>query len=113
MAHSYSLSRGDFKEIEKARFRREHGKLFTLTHGALSAAVSGVKFSCVVSKKVSSKAVERNLIKRRCRAAVLERVPRARGSTALVFYAKKTALGATYAEIKHDIADLLEKSREN
>lgn len=68
------------------------------------------KFACVVSKKVASKAVERNLIKRRSRAALQKHLTgTAPGS--YVFYAKKDAAGASFASVEKDIKNLLSQLR--
>ena len=61
----------------------------------------------VVSKKVSNKAVDRNLIKRRARAT-LRKPPLP--SRSLIFTAKKGARDASYQDIARDITDLVSRA---
>ncbi len=88
--------------------RRISGDLFSLS---LSPATSAtVQCACVVSKKVSKLAVKRNLIRRRCRAAlqtVLPTLPLG----AYVFHAKRESIQATYADITADIHKIVTKIR--
>lgn len=88
--------------------RRVHGLLFSLAISPLAQGETTTKFACVVSKKVSPKAVERNRIKRRCREAarafMSDDSPRA-----LVFVAKRTARDATSGDLTRDIESLLKK----
>src|SRR4051812_13708290 len=98
---SQRLSRADFKDLDPKS--RISGSLFILTTGPSGLATN--KYACIVSKKVSSKATERNTIKRRCRAALrLLQAPRGK---MFVFTAKSSSRDATYAEIKADVARLL------
>ena len=104
------LTRADFTKLRSARVRREHGGLFSLTVSPLppsagGGSASGGKYACVVSKKVASKAHERNLIKRRCRAAIQEL--RVSKPLALVFTAKRAVRAALYQEIAEDVRRLL------
>ena len=69
MAHSQRLSHADFSLILKAKIRRVHGLFFSLSVGEV-VGVLGPKAACVVSKKVSLRAVDRNVVKRRCREVV-------------------------------------------
>jgi ribonuclease P protein component len=85
--------------------KRLHGRLFSL----LVAPVPGdnAKCACVVSKKAAAKAVDRNKIKRRCRAVLAKRVADVKKPVALVLYAKREAKDATFSEIERDISTLL------
>lgn len=88
--------------------RRMHGRLFSLTFAALPTGEP--RFAFVVSKKVAARATDRNLIKRRCRAALrdaMEGVP----AGSYIFYAKKDAAKATYRELAADIRQLIEGLR--
>ena len=109
MPKKQRLGSADFKIIAAARFRREHGALFTLSHGTLLGQKEIVpKVACIVSKKVSTKAVDRNRIKRRCYAAVREGIKNIAKPVALIFYAKRSAKDASYADIRKDITALME-----
>ncbi|OGG57946.1 ribonuclease P protein component [Candidatus Kaiserbacteria bacterium RIFCSPHIGHO2_01_FULL_55_17] len=87
---------------------RVSGALFALSVSPLLKA-QGPKFTCVVPKKVAPKAVQRNLIKRRCRAAVRTHIRRVTTPTALIFRARKGILGAPYADIDKDIRTLVDR----
>ena len=88
--------------------RRISGDLFSLS---LSPATSGtVQCACVVSKKVSKLAVKRNLIRRRCRAALQEVIP-ALAQGVYIFHAKRESLQAPYADIEADIRKIAAKIR--
>ncbi len=65
--------------------------------------------ACVVSKKVSPKAVVRNTVKRRMRA-VLAGSPLPHNSS-LILTAKKPAADASFAEVRADIEALITKLR--
>lgn len=68
------------------------------------------KIACVVSKKVSMKAVVRNRLKRQMRAALSSASPLPTGAD-FVLTAKKQAGGVSYAELRDDIAVLIERVR--
>ncbi|MEK7601119.1 MAG: ribonuclease P protein component [Patescibacteria group bacterium] len=85
--------------------RRVSGAFFSVS------ATSGGKtarFGIVVSKKVAAKAVDRNLIKRRFRASLLKHLGVAPAGT-YVFVAKRDAAGASFADIRDDIAALISR----
>src|SRR3989344_2469237 len=107
MARIVRLSRVDFKAGKDAG-KRCHGRFFSLSASTMPSGGSS-SLTCIVSKKVSPRAVQRNLIKRRCREAVRAHL---RASTSvpplvLVFRAKKEAAGATFADIFRDIGGLI------
>lgn len=102
MTSSYRLSSADFKKIRPAR--RLNGTFFTLS---LAPHPRGLKWACVVSKKVSPKAVLRNLIKRRCRSVVQKTLSTIHEPLALVFLAKRGAAEASFSELKQDLEALL------
>lgn len=80
------------------------GKLFTVQR--LPYSESDTRFSCVVSKKVVPKAVDRNRAKRRARAAFKEVWPEA---GLYVVHVKKLALSANFKELCSELSMLLEK----
>lgn len=88
--------------------RRVHGSYFSLSISATAA--DAVRFACVVSKKVAARAVDRNLLKRRCREIVAKRISYVPSGTYLL-YAKKGALSATYKDLERDIVQMLEGVR--
>lgn len=107
------MSRADFSSIPSGRSRRYLGAYFSLAVSPLASigAASMPKCACVVSKKAAASAVDRNLIKRRCREACRLAVKAAAAPCSLVFYAKKEAKGASYAEIEKDIRKLMSQAR--
>jgi|GEM_PF-1686589 len=107
MTKSYQLlrlSRADFSAIRP--FLKEHGKLFTLT--VAKSPDNKPRFACVVSKKVARRANQRNLIKRRCRAAI--RVAAPQPPYAFVFTAKKGATESDYPQIADEVNSLFVKA---
>lgn len=87
--------------------KRLISSLFSLSRTKHEGTTS--KVACVVSKKVSSKAVVRNGIKRRMRTA-LHGVTLPVGMS-LVLTAKRQAVDAPYAVIRADVAELIERLR--
>ncbi|HEY4511173.1 MAG TPA: ribonuclease P protein component [Candidatus Paceibacterota bacterium] len=87
--------------------KRIVGELLSIS---ISPSVGSVepKFSCVVSKKISPRATERNTLKRRCREAFRPLLAH-RQSLLLVVYPKKNALKAPYAELAREAEGLLGK----
>lgn len=85
--------------------RRINGRFFTLLIGP--AFGESMKYACVVSKKAAAKAVSRNSIKRRCREAIRSECKAVGKPRTFVFYAKSSAAGASFADIRRDIKELL------
>lgn len=88
-------------------FRRVHGEYFSLSYGDLS----GRPFpgaACVVSAKAASRAVDRNKIKRRCRAVLSQYIQKHPRPT-VVLHAKKGAAKASFEDLKKDVENLLSK----
>jgi ribonuclease P protein component len=97
------LTGAELRRITRAR--RIHGALFSV---ALSPASGGPKAAITVSKKVSPRAIDRNLVKRRAKAVLaplLKQLP----AGAYVFSARPAALEATYAALKADLESLARK----
>jgi ribonuclease P protein component len=104
MPRKYRLTGEEIKDLSGRRF---HGRFFSLLVASLSS--THAKCACVVSKKVSARAVDRNLIKRRCRAALSAQIATIESPIALVFSAKREALGAPLSEVKRDVEALLNR----
>ena len=105
MPKKYRLSRADFQNMRS--FRRVLGEYFSLSYGELpNRPFPGA--ACVVSAKAAARAVDRNRIKRRCRAALSEYL-KTNPRPTVVLYAKKGAAKASFADIQKDIERLLSK----
>lgn len=102
------LTRTDFKDFTH-KSRREHGALFTLVV-TLRTDDKGPKAACIVSKKVAARAVDRNLIKRRARAALADALRDVLRPLSLAFYAKKGVLEAPFSDIARDVRALLARA---
>jgi ribonuclease P protein component len=109
MPKQQRLSRADFASLTAAKQRRFFGVYFSLSMAFIptNGSVSKLNCACVVSKKVASNAVDRNLIKRRCREVCRLNIKSLMVPVSLIFYTKKEAKGATYSEIEKDIKRLL------
>ena len=111
MPRKYSLTHADFIRAERARFRRERGSYFVLSFGVLPGQkTSEIKAGCVVSKKTATRAVNRNLIKRQWRDAMRQCLSSAPAPSVLIFYAMRPAKGASYADIKNDVTELIARA---
>lgn len=88
--------------------RRIHGGYFSLSISASTA--DAARFACVVSKKVAMRAVDRNLLKRRCREIVAKHLS-GLPSGSYLLYAKKGAPAAAYKDLERDIMHMLEGVR--
>jgi ribonuclease P protein component len=100
MPRAYRLTVADLKAFRADR--RFSGSYFSLSVG--KASRTGV--ACVVSKKVSARAVDRNRVKRRFRAALSPHLTQL-SSGSYVWYAKKEAASAEYADVRRDIEKLV------
>jgi len=67
------------------------------------------RFGFVISAKVSKKATERNLLKRRMREIIRCNIGAASGGYDFVFIARKSALDLNFNELKEEIIRLLGK----
>ncbi len=99
------LSRNDFKQFSRTS-RRIAGRYFTLVV-SFGATGSGPKAACVVTKKIAARAVDRNLIKRRARAALHKALCDVKDPLMLAFYAKKEARDAPFPSISEDVQNLI------
>ncbi len=106
MPRKHRIVREDFEVVKKGA--RLHGALFSASVAPLPEG-SEAKVTFVVSKKVAAKAVDRNLITRRGRAAIqplIAMMP----PIMIAFYARKESATASYADIERDIRALAEKA---
>ena len=95
-------------EIRRLRpEKRLNTSLFSLS---ISVSDGEGKVACVVSKKVSMKAVVRNAIKRRMRTALRSLAPLPTG-VSLLLTAKKQAVGSPYALVRDDVAQMIQRVR--
>lgn len=109
MPRGNRLTRADLQQLQRSRSHRVHGELFSLQVAALPGT-AGPKAACVVSKKVSPRATERNALKRRCREALRPLMQTVNRPLALVFHAKRTASGASAAAIAADVRALVQRA---
>ena len=91
-----------------ARGKGVQGAYLTLCVIKNTDAVS--KFSFVVSKKVASRATDRNTIKRRGYAAVSNVYKDIKPHTAALFFVKKEVVQASFRLLQKDVIDLLARS---
>ena len=109
MPKKYRLSRADFLRLPKTGVRM-HGSCFALAVTPLPGG-KGPKTACVVSKKMIAHAADRNRVQRRCREIVRSHISRIHQPLALVFYGKRSAATASFADTKKDVAALLTQAR--
>lgn len=69
------------------------------------------RFGIVVSRKVSKKAVTRNLIKRRLRAMIKQYLPSLKSGYDVILTARYSILGKSYREIENNLRNLFQRSQ--
>lgn len=106
MKATHRLTSADFRSLRATR--RVSGDFFTLS---IAASHNGIKYAVVVSKKVSAKAVIRNLVKRRFRAAAQKLLRGVHEPFVFIFHAKREAAAAPLRELERDIASILKRAR--
>ncbi|RJR12878.1 ribonuclease P protein component [Candidatus Parcubacteria bacterium] len=106
--HIHSLSRAEIVAFQRTVRKKVHGELFSVAvaHGA---ATPSLRYACVVSKKIARKAVERNRIKRLCRAALQKESKTIAKPLTVLLYAKGGAVHASSQEVSQEIQSLLRK----
>jgi ribonuclease P protein component len=107
MPHAQRLSGSAIRQLKPEK--RLNSALFSLV---IARTPGKSAFACTVSKKVSAKAVVRNTVKRRMRAAVRTQFPLP-SDTSIVLIAKRESSQSTYSEIERDIAALFTRVRSN
>lgn len=93
-------------ELKRFKGRRLMGALFSLQYEVFFSG-GGAKFAVVVPKRVAARAVDRNRLKRRARAALAGSFVRLPPGLAVVVSARREALHAPSPAIATDIDELL------
>ena len=105
------------RRISRADFNIVQSQKRTLFSECVSFAyhkkndTSPSQFSCVVSKKVARKAVERNTIRRQVYGILMRNIDRIKGGYMGIFYIKKEFLGLGTDAQKDAIISLLDKAK--
>ena len=102
------LSHAEITLVLKQKKHHINGEFFRLIVGVLPAS-NTPKIACVVSRKISTKAVVRNRIKRHCRETVCPILDTIMPTAVILFYAKKESCNASFDDIKNDVKMLLGK----
>lgn len=106
MPAKYRLSRADFQNMRA--FKRVPGSFFSLSYGTIPGrTASGA--ACIVSTKAAVRAVDRNTIKRRVRALLVDFVKTAPSPVVVIVHAKKAAAEASFADIQKELGNLFSK----
>lgn len=106
------LSRQEFKNVMKDG-KMASGELMGIL--AIRNQESGIRdyedtgAGLIVSKKLSNKAVVRNKLKRRLRAALQIVLPEINPQLYFVILPNRRAIGATVEELKNEIGNILQK----
>ncbi len=87
-----------------------HSAHFSLRLGHASDPKEPSRFSVVVSSQVLKKSHDRNLLKRRTRAAIHAMLPFVKNGYTVVFFAKKTSAGLNFIAISNEVDALLRKA---
>lgn len=113
LPRAYRLRRRqDFQQVYQRGHRRAgtYMSVHSLAHTRLQPAQSpqlASRFGVVISKKVSKKAVVRNLIKRRIKAAVRQLRPRLSTGCSVVVVCRSAIANCKYDEILRELERLL------
>lgn len=105
----HSLSRADIVALQRTVRRKTHGELFSITV-APGETRPTLRYACIVSKKIARKAVDRNRIKRKCRAALEREGKTISKPLTVLVYAKAGAVHASSQEVLREIQSLLRKA---
>jgi ribonuclease P protein component len=97
----------EFQAIYR-RGRFQSTALFSINY--LPAKRDLSRIGIVVSKKITKKATERNLIKRRVREIARELHPRLKGNFDIIISVKKPVAEADFQEMKNTITKMFEKA---
>jgi len=110
MPTKFRLTRADFKLFSSQKMRRVRSLFFMVVIAPLPIE-SVPKVACVVSKKVSRKATDRNRVKRQCRATLVPLISQVNQSVALAFYANPASNKATFEQLSKDINSFLHSNK--
>jgi ribonuclease P protein component len=103
MPKKQRLTGGEIRRLKPEK--RLVSSLFSLSYARDAGAG---KAACVVSKKVSARAVDRNTVKRRMRAALRSLAPLP-PRVSMVIAAKKAVMTVTYTELRTDLESLVSR----
>ncbi len=81
-----------------------------ITLRVLKSSHNITKFSFIVSRKVSSKAPKRNLLRRRGSSVVAKLDKKIKNGFICIFYIKKGAVIISYSKIEEEIVFLIKKA---
>ncbi len=105
----------DFRYVYQKGIRKHSSHLvlravFVYPH-KLSDSDDPALFGISISTKVSKKAVQRNLIKRRIKSALSELLPRVKNNWKVVIVVKSQAVECKYVDFLRELEQLLVKSK--
>ena len=103
------LTRKDFVALVRAPKERREGAYCTLVVSRLPLQKS-TRYACVVSAKSVPRAVDRNRLKRRCRA-VLRALRSTLAPCVYVVYLRREARSSSYRELSQDVETLISRAR--
>lgn len=99
-------SRQDYADL-KTTGRKYQSNSFALLYKENNLNFS--RFGFIVSKRISLKATERNLIKRRLSEAVFKTIPSFSQNLDCLFLTKNEILGKKLVEIEKEVVDLFKR----
>ncbi|MCD4704975.1 ribonuclease P protein component [bacterium] len=100
-------SRKDFDQILKSK-NKFYSQNLVLKFSKNDLDLS--RFSVVVSKKISKKAVDRNLIRRRVYEIIRLNMDKIKKGWDLIIFSKKAVLNLDYSEIEKELFYILKKA---
>ena len=105
----------DFRHVYRKGIRRHSSHLilravFVCSDQAPNSRSESL-FGISISTKVSKKAVQRNLIKRRMKSAIYELLPRIQNGWKVVIVVKSGAVECKYVDFLRELEQLLVKSK--
>jgi ribonuclease P protein component len=89
--------------------RTEHGEFLYLKYIKTEKPIS--KVSVVVPKKIASRAVSRNSIRRKIQGCILPLLPVIKPYYACIFFLKKNILKTNQEDICNEVQELLKKAQ--